>query len=141
MNTCYFLKLSAIAALLISLVGCAHHDDVRPSVNGVHRVVVTSEEKAEGARDAIDQAKHYCKQNGRNAAFVKEKQKYTGDMKEKTYKNAKRATKVAQSVGGAAWVFGGRKESNLGGIVSLGAAAGDAALGDGYTVDMRFKCI
>ena len=62
-------------------------------------------------------------------------------MDEKNYKNAKRATKVAQTVGGAVWAFGGKRESNLGGIVGLGGAAGDAAIGEGYTVEMSFKCM
>ncbi len=37
-------------------------------------------------------------------------------------------------------VFGGQRESNLGGIVGLGGAAADAAIGNGYTVEMKFKC-
>lgn len=124
----------------ILLTACAHHRDVRPSEDGVHRVVVHTDDSEEGARNAIEQADHYCDQYKKHAVFVKEEQKYTGDMDEKTYKNAKRATKVAQVVGGTAWVFGGRRESNLGGIVGLGGMAGDAALGKGYSVEMRFRC-
>ncbi len=133
-----FLGLIGIS---LALSACAHHRDVRPGADGIHRVVVKAEDTEEGAQDAIKQANHFCEERGSHAAFINEDQKYTGDMDEKSYKNAKRVTKVAKSVGGAVWVFGGRKESNLGGLVGLGGAAGDAALGDGYTVEMRFKCM
>ena len=134
-------KILALTLSLGILAACAHHRDVRPGANGIHKVVSQSEDTAEGSRDAISQANHYCEQFGKKAAFVEENQKYTGDMDEKTYKNAKRATKVAKVVGGTAWVFGGRNESNVGGLVGLGGAAGDAALGNGYTVQMQFKCL
>lgn len=120
---------------------CAHHRDVRLGADGVHRVVIKSEDGDEGSRDAIEQANHFCEQRGQQAAFVKEEKKYTGNMDEQSYKNAKAATKVAKTVGGAAWVLGGKNESNLGGIVGLGGMAGDAALGEGYTIEMQFKCM
>lgn len=122
------------------LSGCAHHNDVRPGVSGVHKVVVKSEDGDQGAREAISQANHYCKESGRSAVFMEEKQKYTGDLDEATYKGAKRATKVAEVVGGSAYVFGGKTESNIGGIVGLGGAAADQAIGEGYTVEMSFQC-
>jgi len=131
-------KVIVLAALFLS--ACAHHKDVRPGDDGIHRVLVRAEDTDEGSRDAIKQANHFCEKRGQYAAFVNEEQKYSGDMDEQNYKNAKRATKVAKTVGGAAWVFGAPKESNLGGIVGLGGAAADEAIGKGYTVDMKFKC-
>ncbi|MCB0411916.1 MAG: hypothetical protein KDD22_05280 [Bdellovibrionales bacterium] len=38
-------------------------------------------------------------------------------------------------------VFGGKRESDAGGIVGLGGIAGDSVLGKGYTVKMKFRCI
>lgn len=134
-------NLLGLLGILLFLSACAHHRDVRPSANGIHRVTLKTEDTDEGSREAIEQANHFCKERGRHAAFVKEDQKYTGDMDEKSYKNAKRATKVAKTVGGAVWAFGGKKESNLGGLVGLGGAAGDSAIGKGYTVEMHFKCM
>lgn len=129
-------------ALLFVLfaVGCAHHRDVRPGADGVHRVVIQTDDVDTATRNCIDQANHYCKEKKLEAAFINEDKKYTGDMDEQTYKNAKRATTVAKTVGGAVWVFGGKRESSLGGLAGLGGAAGDAALGKGYTVEMKFKC-
>lgn len=127
-------------ALLVSAVACAHHKNVRPGVEGVHRVVIQTDDVDAATEDCIEQANHYCKQKKMEAAFINEDKKYTGDMDEKDYKNAKRVTTVAKTVGGAVWVFGGKNESTLGGLAGLGGVAGDAALGKPYTVEMRFKC-
>lgn len=129
----------ALAAVLF-FSACAHHRDVRPGVNGIHRVVVKSEEKDNGAQDAISQANHYCEQYHKSAAFLEEGSKYTGDMDEKDYKRGKTIAKVAQGVGGAAWVFGGRNESNAGGILGLGGTVASGVMGQGYTTEMKFKC-
>jgi hypothetical protein len=61
-------------------------------------------------------------------------------MNEKDYKTAKTVSKVAQAAGGAAYVFGGRNESNAGGIVGIVGGIADGLLGKGYSVDMKFKC-
>lgn len=133
-------KILSTILLALFFTACAHHRDVRPGDDGIHNVIVQSEDTEEGSRDAIKQANHFCEQRGQYATFIKEEKKYSGDMDEQSYKNAKKATKVAQTVGGAAWVFGGKKESDLGGIVGVGATAADAAIGKGYTVEMKFKC-
>lgn len=88
----------------------------------------------------MSQANHYCKQSQKQAVVIDEKSTYTGSMKEETYQTTKTASKVATGVGGAAWVFGGRNESNAGGIVGLGGAVADGIAGKGYTFEMRFKC-
>jgi hypothetical protein len=134
------MKFLLFALSAFFLFGCAHHRDVRPSDDGIHRVVVQSDDSGGGARDAIKQAEHYCKEEGKRAAFVQEENKYTGDMDEKTYKTSKTAAKVAKGVGSAGYVFGGSREKSLGGIVGLGGMIADGALGKGYTSEMRFKC-
>lgn len=134
------LKHLGLAVFALLLGACAHHRDVRPGVDGVHRVSIQTDDTDAASRDAISQANHYCKEKGQEAAFIKEEAKYTGDMNEADYNAAKRVTKVAKTVGGTVWAMGGKKESDVGGIVGVGGAAGDAALGKGYTVDMRFKC-
>ena len=132
----------SILILLFSvlLVSCAHHRDVRPGIEGIHRVVVRTDDKEQGSRSAISQANNFCEQSKKIAAFIDESQEYTGDMDEKDYQTGKKVTKVAKVVGGSTWVLGGKRESKIGGIVGLGGAAADAALGEGYTVTMKFKC-
>lgn len=134
------MRFLGLVLLMIFGIACAHHRDVRPGVDGVHRVVLQTDDVDAATRKCIDEANHYCKQKNQEAAFITEDKKYTGDMDEKDYKNAKRVTTVAKTVGGAVWVFGGKRESALGGLAGLGGAAGDAALGNGYTVEMKFKC-
>ncbi len=132
--------LFASATLFVLLGACAHHRDVRPGADGLHRVALQTDDTDRASREAISQAEHYCKERNLSAAFVDEKSQYTGSMDEDSYKTAKTASKVAQGVGSAAWVFGGRRESTAGGIVGLGGAIADGAIGKGYTVEMKFKC-
>ncbi len=130
-----------LISFAIFFIGCAHHQDVRPGADGVHRVVVSTDDKEAGSRDAIAQAEHFCeKRGGKYPAFINEEDKYVGDMDEKTYKKSKTAAKVAKAAGSALWVFGGKNESNAGGIVGLGGGIADQALGKGYKVEMKFKC-
>lgn len=128
--------------LFIFLLGCAHHRDVRPGAEGIHRVTIPTDEPEETTREAIAQAEHYCKEKagGKSPGFITEEKKYTGSMKEEDYKTAKIATKVAKGVGSAAWIFGGKNESAAGGVLGLGGAVADGAIGKGYTVEMKFKC-
>jgi hypothetical protein len=137
------MKAGNLIALLFAVFlfsACAHHRDVRPGADGVHRVVVQAEDD-EGEQDAISQANHFCKERNQVAAFVDEKKSYTGSsMSEADYRKSKTASKVAQGVGGAAWVLGGKNESALGGIVGTGGSIARGAIGNGYTVEMRFKC-
>jgi hypothetical protein len=134
-----FNKTSLLALLLLS--ACAHHRDVRVSADGIHRVVIRAETKEAGEREALNQANHYCGEKHKEAAVVAENNKYTGDMKEEDYKTMKQASKAAEIVGGAAHVFGGKKESTAGGIIGLGGIVADGVAGNGYTTEIRFKCI
>ena len=135
-----FRKYLVLAACLIGF-SCAHHRDVRPGADGIHRVIVRSEDD-EGSRDALSQANHYCEkvQKNRSAAIVSEDKKYVGSMNESDYKTAKTVSKVAQGVGTAGMIFGGRNEKTAGGVVGFGGAIADGAIGKGYTIEMKFKC-
>ncbi len=135
-------KMSLLLPVLLLLGACAHHRDVRPGLNGVNRVVVKSEDENGGSENAIAQANHYCEEKfRRHAAFIDEKNKYVGSMKESDYKTAKTVSKVAGAAGSALWVFGGKKESEVGGVMGIGGGIANNALGQGYTYEMSFKCI
>ena len=134
-------KILIISVIAFIGFGCAHHRDVRPGVDGVHNVIIKTDDTDKGSRNALKQANHFCEERGLGAAIVNEEQKYTGTMKEETYNNAKTAAKVATAVGGAVYVFGGKNESALGGITGLGGGIADQVLGDGYMVQMKLKCL
>lgn len=136
------LQFLTIVVSVLILSNCAHHNDVRPSADGVHKVSFQTEDKAEGYREAMSQAEHYCKEvaGHKSPVIVNEQSNYTGGMDEKSYKNAKTASKVAQAVGGVGYVFGGKNESTAGGIVGLGGGIADSAIGRGYTYELKFSC-
>jgi len=134
-------QITLVFGSIFLLASCAHHRDVRAGVDGVHRVVVATEDEDKGTRDAISQANHFCEERKMTAAFIDENKKYTGSMKEDDYKKLKTAGKVAGVVGSAAYVFGGKNESAAGGLIGLGGMAANAAAGKGYTVEMKFKCL
>lgn len=133
-------KYVTIVSLTFFAISCGHHKDVRAAADGNHRVVVVSTEKENGSREAIEQANHFCKDDKMKAFVVSETQKYSGDMDENTYNNMRRVSKVAKTVGTGIYVGGGEKESDIGGIVGLGGAATEEALGEGYTTEMIFQC-
>lgn len=120
-------------------VSCAHHKDVRPGVDGINRVVVHSTGD-EGQRNALSQAEDFCKELGKRPGIIEEKTSYTGKVDEETYNNGKAVSSVLKTVGGMTTVFGGKNERNAGGVGVLVGAGTDAALGNGYTTEMTFKC-
>lgn len=124
----------------IFLFSCAHHKDVRPKADGKHTVEIIGEDKSKLGRDAMEQADHYCEEQNRRAAIVSEKISFIGQGSEEDYVKAKNITKAVKAVGGSAYVFGGKKEKNAGGIGVLGGQAADAYLGDGYKIHMVFVC-
>lgn len=118
------LKLS-LFFIILGLVSCGHHRDVRPGTKGVHTVKVQASDQQEGEQNAIKQARHFCEERDKDAAFVSEKKKYKGQLKEKHYKTAKRASKMATILTGS----------------GKAKAAADSMLGEDYTITMKFKCI
>lgn len=134
----FFLSLLSLLTLL--LTSCAHYPDVRPGEDGIHRVVILAETKASGSQQAMSQASDYCDTMKKSPVYLDEKSTYVGSMNEDDYNKTKTIGKVASAVGSTAYVFGGKKESNAGGIVALGGVAANAAAGMGYSFEMKFKC-
>jgi hypothetical protein len=132
----------ATLASCFAFAACAHYPDVRPGAKGQNYVEVTGQDEDEVSRDAISQANDYCKDvHKKSAGIVSEDKKYVGDMDEKSYKNAKRATAVAKTIGSAGVLLGGENERNAGGIATIGGVAADSAIGSGYKVTIKFNCI
>ncbi|WP_374030411.1 hypothetical protein [Bdellovibrio bacteriovorus] len=82
MNKVY-LRFGLITAATIFTAACAHHPDVRAGADGIHRVVIASEDTDQGSREAIRQANSFCKERNQTAAFINESSKYNGDYDEK----------------------------------------------------------
>ncbi len=121
-------------------ISCAHHKDVRPGADGIHRVVIYTDDSQGAGRSALSQAESFCKEIEKRPGIIEEKTTYIGKVDEETYNSGKAVSRVLKTVGGANQVFGGRNESNAGGVGVLAGIGTDAALGNGYTTEMKFKC-
>lgn len=134
-------KLIAISIITVVLAACATYKDVRPGDDDVNRCRIQTDNVDGATHKCIKEANNYCKAHGHTEPrFLDENSKYTGDMNEKDYQQAKQVSAIAKTVGGAVWVFGGHNESAIGGLGALGGVAIDSAVGKGYTVEMRFRC-
>lgn len=138
------MKLSLVNQTILTffliLGACAHHRDVRPGEDGLNKVVLMTQQKDFDGRDALSQAESYCETLKKRPVVVSETNQYVGSMDESTYNNVHTGAKVAQTVGAVGHVFGGEKESNVGGVVGLGGIATQGAIGNGYRYEMKFKC-
>lgn len=134
------ILLTFLIAQYFFISGCAHHRNVRPGEDGTHKVIFQTEDKNTGGDDAMSQAEHFCEKQGKYPVVISESSTYNGSMDEEKYNDIKTAGKVASVVGSTAYVFGGKKESQLGGIAALGGTAAQVATGAGYTFEMKFKC-
>ncbi len=131
----------ACLGTLALIVACQHYPDVHPMANGIHKVSFLTERKTEGYRNAIAQAHDYCKDVYRMSAVqVSESSEYVGTMDEGIYNGAKTASEVVGAIGVAGAVFGGKRESEAGGVGAVGGGVADAALGKGYQYTLEFKC-
>ncbi len=138
------LKLVLLLGTVL-LSACAHHRDVRPGVDGVHRVNVRGEEKDAAERSAISQANHYCESTGgKHAAFVNEQTKYTGSMDEGTRATLKKASQAAQVVGTSTSTRRrdayGRPVSQVNPLGTAGVVGSIMTSGQDYSSEMKFKC-
>lgn len=131
--------------LIVFTLGCAHHRDVRPGVDGVHHVVVRAEDKESAEQSAISQAEHYCEQTKRSMAIINEKTEYTGTMDEATRNTLRKASKAATVLGGTR--VSHRKgteaqddldQSNI--LHDAGKVGNIMTSGDDYRTEMTFKC-
>jgi hypothetical protein len=133
---------SSIVVLALFFGACAHHRDVRPGAQGLHRVIVRAPEKTHAERSAISQAEHFCEeQSGRHPAFVEEKTQYTGSMDEATRDTVRKASRAAMILGGTGTVLGDGPVRTGGGVVGTAGTVGTIMTGgDDYVADMRFRC-
>jgi len=65
----FFIVLSTVFFSCSSPSPRENRLDVRPGVDGVHRVVIISKNQVEGSREALNQADQYCKEIKKSAYF------------------------------------------------------------------------
>jgi len=117
--------------------------DVRPGPDGIHSVMMLTDDRDDGARAALRQAKRWCKKEKQDFVVHEEMITFICDMDEADYLRAKQLAAAAQAAG---TVTSGTadEESNaetVGDILQAGGAAAEAALGDCYEVELIFECV
>ena len=127
--------------LFLSLVGCM--PNVLPAADGVHSVVLMTDNKPEGTQYAKNQAKRYCKRKEKKNYFVQDQTvSYVCEMDEAKYIRAKKAAAAAE-MAGLATSTASEEDSNgelVGDILTSAGAITDATLGDCYEVKLHFVC-
>jgi hypothetical protein len=136
-----FFKLVPICLAGLFFTACAHHPDVRPGADGLHRLSVRGAEKQSTERDALKQTQSYCKQSKKQPAIVNENIEYTGSMDEATRDRLRNVSKAVAVTGGSMGVLGGKNERTAGAVLGGAGTAGAIATGeDAYVVNMTFRC-
>ena len=130
-----------LGACLFITVGCV--GDVRPGPDGIHSVILLTDDRDDGARAALRQAKRWCKQDKQDFVVHEEWISFICDMDEADYIRARQLAAAAQAAGS---VTSGTSDDDsnaetVGDILQAGGAAAEAALGECYEVEMIFECV
>ena len=119
---------SFVVLLFISLSSCvtSNRQDVRPGIDGLHRVIIRVDDITEGSREAVKQADAYCMEINKQAFFFNDEGKGKGAPKP-----AANAPTANPAAGKAAAPAAGGEDSE----------ASSVSAEKKYTVDMLFKCL
>lgn len=135
------MKNLIMACLILGLLNaCAHHNDVIPNENNRHLVVIKSDERASGAREAIKQASHYCKEQKQIMYVINESTSYQGSIPENEYLSTKSVAENISNAGTLLWVLGDGRVDDLGAVAAIGGDVVEHSLGKPYKVEVHFKC-
>jgi hypothetical protein len=134
------IKTVISISLSTLLVACAHHDNVRPSDNGEHYVMLTSETKSEAGKEAINQSNNFCEELDKKAYVLNESIEYKGTMPEDEYLTSRNIATAVQSAGSTLWVLGEKSVDDLGAAIAIGAGIAEDSMGQPYELKMSFTC-
>ena len=127
--------------MMLTLIGCM--PNVLPAADGVHSVVLMTDNKQEGTSYAMRQGKRYCKRKEKKQFYVNNQMiAYVCEMDEQKYIRAKKAAAAAE-MAGVATSTASNEDSNgelVGDILASAGAITDATLGDCYEVKIHFVC-
>ena len=117
--------------------------DVRPGPDGIHSVMLLTDDRDDGARKALRQAKRWCKKEQQDFIVHEEMITFICEMDEADYIRARQLAAAAQAAGSVTSSTSD-EDSNaetVGDILQAGGAAAEAALGECYEVDLTFECV
>lgn len=122
------------------LAACAHHDDVRPSENNQHYVIIKSSDRSEGIKEALDQADHFCKQDKQSMFVLNETVEYQGDKPEQEFLSDQSTAQIVSNAGTWLWVLGDGYVDDAGAIASIAGMSAEHSLGKPYLINLSFRC-
>lgn len=129
-------------ALIFSMIfACVRN--VQPGADGVHRVVLFTDDRENGTVASLRQAKRYCKKDKKDFAVDHKKIEYICEMDEADYIRAKNLAQAAQ-IAGNMTSMSSDEDSNqetIGDVLAAGGAVADASLGECYKVKLVFQCV
>jgi acyl-CoA hydrolase len=117
--------------------------NVQPGADGVHRVVLFTDDKEAGTVAALRQAKRYCKKDKQEFAVDRKKIDYICEMDEADYIRAKNLAQAAQVAGNMTSMAAEEDstQESIGDVLATGGVAAEASLGECYKVKLVFQCI
>lgn len=126
---------------LLGFTGCV--GDVRPGPDGIHSVLLLTDDKAEGSRGALRQAKRWCKRDDQQFVIHEEITAFVCDMDEADYLRAQQLAAAAQAAGSvtSSSAEEDSRTETIGDILQTAGIAAEEALGDCYEIELLFECL
>ncbi|UYM15414.1 hypothetical protein [Endozoicomonas euniceicola] len=136
-----FIRIIVIGSFLSGCSFWNHHQDVRPGASGTHTIILNTDDRTSGYREAKFQADNFCGKQHKTTYILSEEYHYTGTMSESDYLALKAAAKVARNVGQTVWALSKDEEGeDTGMATAAGGAIADDAIGSGYKYTVKFQC-
>lgn len=111
---------------------------VMPGQDGTNRVVVRDVEKHAAEEAAVEAAKAHCEQRGKEAIFLSDDVKYTGDMDEEERTAIRKQAEAATVLGGAVRATDAGDAAVI--FEGAGAVGRSMTSGKDYKAEVRFTC-
>ncbi|MBQ4837280.1 MULTISPECIES: hypothetical protein [Pseudoalteromonas] len=134
-------QLLTVSMIAVLASGCAHHNNVRPAEDGKHYANLTAETREKAGKEALDQANHYCTENGASQAYViNETITYMGSMPEQEYLKNRNLAEAVEVAGAGMSIFGGGHVDDVGTAMWIGGGIAEDSMGEPYQINLSFSC-
>ena len=129
-----------VLTLVMSLLAACSTASVRvmPGADGTNKVVARDVEKYTAEEAAVEAAKDYCTERGKQAYFLSDSAKYTGDMDEAQRASVRKGSETATILGGVIRATDVKDAAII--FEGAGAAGRTATSGKDYEAEVRFTC-
>jgi hypothetical protein len=116
------MKQIQILTIFLILNACAHHENVRPFADGIHKISIESTSQQNASQAALKQAEEFCRDTKQVSRIVEENFRYNGELDEKEYNE-------------------NLKARGIGGDGSVQQYLAQKFAGTPYVCELKFKCV